>query len=184
MPKYWPNTCCTRCLSATAMNRVSAHSGGTAFTTQAVLPLTSASGSIAFRLDTDLPSVRWKGHHHCRDDLVVHGVGAQATRPAFSSPGFMRGHFPGPPSASQRAPAAQARPYHGRQEQRAATSSTWRCAPTGFCVDPLPLLQESRCPWIFREPDTAFGAPWHWLLQVALFSCRGKWHKRGVEKGG
>ena len=36
----------------------------------------------------------------------------------------------------------QARPYHGRQEQRAATSSTWRRAPTGFCVDPLPLLQE------------------------------------------
>ena len=107
LPKYWPNTCCTRCLSAKAMDRVSTHSGGTAFTTQAVLPLTSASGSIAFRLDTDLPSVRWKGHHHCRGDVVVHGVGAQATRSAFSSPGFMRGHFPGPPSASQRAPAAK-----------------------------------------------------------------------------
>ena len=45
------------------MDRVSTHIGGTVFTTQAVLPLTSASGSIAFRLDTDLPSVRWKGHH-------------------------------------------------------------------------------------------------------------------------
>ena len=89
------------------MDRVSTHSGGTAFTTKVVLPLTSASGSIAFRLDTDLPSVRWKGHHHCRGDVVVHGVDAQAMRPAFSSPGFMPDDVPGPPSASQRALAAE-----------------------------------------------------------------------------
>ena len=76
-----------------------------------------------------------------------------------------------------------ARPYHGRQEQRAAASSTWRRAPTGFCVDPLPLLQESRCRCIFGEPDTAFGALPHGLLQVALFSCRGKWHKRALPRG-
>ena len=97
----------TRCLSATVMNRVSTHIGGTVFTTQAVLPLTSASSSIAFRLDTDLPSVRWKAHLHPCGDSILRGFGVQAMRPAFSSPGFMPNDFPGPPSASQRAPAAE-----------------------------------------------------------------------------